>query len=258
MHEIGPENAERYAYPDCPDVPFVPSWNGWETAPDVEAPGPEGVAAGVGRGQRRPSAGPELEEQLAEEARRSFEVGRARGVEEGRKAERAAQAAAIEEANVQRLRRAAELIETFAQQRGRYFHAAEQEVVRLALAVAARILRREAESDPLLLIGAVRAALGQIAGAAEVRLRVPAAELELWTEAIALLPHLSVRPKIVAGAGMQLGECGIEASVGSADLGLRAQLAEMERGLLAAPGGGAGELREVQSESAAIRAETAA
>jgi flagellar assembly protein FliH len=40
--------------------------------------------------------------------------------------------------------------------------------------------------DPLLLTGAVRVALGQLAGATEVRLRVPAAELDLWTESMAL------------------------------------------------------------------------
>ncbi len=35
--------------------------------------------------------------------------------------------------------------------------------MKLALAVAARILRREAQMDPLLLTGAVRVALGQLA-----------------------------------------------------------------------------------------------
>jgi flagellar assembly protein FliH len=57
--------------------------------------------------------------------------------------------------------------------------------------VAARILRREAQMDPLLLTGAVRVALGQLSGSTEVRLRVPPAELDLWTEAIALLPNLA-------------------------------------------------------------------
>ena len=48
------------------------------------------------------------------------------------------------------------------QERDRYLHAVEHEVVKLALAVAARILRREAQMDPLLLTGAVRVALGQL------------------------------------------------------------------------------------------------
>ncbi len=125
-------------------------------------------------------------EQTAEEARRSFEAGRERGRQEGRQAEREAQAAALAAEEERHKRQLAALVERFAEERDRYLQAVEQEVVKLALAVAARILRREAQMDPLLLTGAVRVALGQLAASSEVRLRVPAAELELWTEAIAL------------------------------------------------------------------------
>ncbi len=109
-------------------------------------------------------------------------------------------------------------------------HSVEQEVVKLALAIAARILRREAQMDPLLLTGAVRVALGQLSGSTEVRLRVPPSELDLWTEAIALLPNLALKPIVTPGEGMRLGNCVIETSLGSVDLGLRAQLVEIERG----------------------------
>ena len=87
-------------------------------------------------------------------------------------------------------------------------------MVELALAVAARILRREAQMDPLLLTGAVRVALGQLSGSTQVRLRVPPAELDLWTETIALLPNLRVKPAVVAGEGMRLGDCAIETGDG--------------------------------------------
>ena len=102
--------------------------------------------------------------------------------------------------------------------------------MKLALAVAARILRREAQMDPLLLTGAVRVALGQLAGSSEVRLRVPAAEVDLWTETIALVPNLAMKPAVVAGEGMRLGDCVIESKVGTVDLGMRSQLGEIERG----------------------------
>jgi flagellar assembly protein FliH len=84
--------------------------------------------------------------------------------------------------------------------------------------------------DPLLLTGAVRVALGQLAGSCEVRLKVPAAEIELWTEAIALIPNLSTKPVVIAGDGMRLGDCVIESKPGTVDLGVRSQLAEIERG----------------------------
>ena len=179
----------------------------------------------------------EFDKRVAEETHKAFEAGRERGRLEGRQEEREAQAAAVAAAARERTRQAAELIESFAQERDRFLHAVELEVVALALAVAARILRREAQMDPLLLTGAVRVALGQLSGSTEVKLRVPAAELDLWTEAMALLPNLALKPSVVAGEPMRLGDCLIETELGSVDLGLRAQLGEIERGFFDRPAG---------------------
>ncbi|MGB6743322.1 MAG: FliH/SctL family protein, partial [Terracidiphilus sp.] len=113
----------------------------------------------------------------------------------------------------------------------------EHEVVKLALAIAARILRREAQMDPLLLTGAARVALGQLSATTEVKLRVPPGDLDLWTEAIALLPNLPLKPLVVAGDEMRLGDCIVETSLGTVDLGIRSQLAEIERGFFDRAGG---------------------
>lgn len=171
----------------------------------------------------------DVEQRLVAEASRSFADGRARGIEEGRAAERATQVPE-EKHRAEQLR---QLLGDFAAERDRYLLAVEHEVVRLALATAARILRREAQTDPLLLMGAVRAALGQVAGATEVRLHVPAADADLWKESIALLPNAPVRPAVVVQSDLRLGECRLEASLGHADLSLRAQLDEIERVLFA-------------------------
>ena len=72
--------------------------------------------------------------------------------------------------------------------------------------------------------------VGAVGGIAEIRLRVPARKLDLWKETIALLPKLTVKPLVVAGEGMLLGECVIESKVGTVDLGIRSQLGEIERG----------------------------
>jgi flagellar assembly protein FliH len=172
-----------------------------------------------------------LEERLAEETRLAFESGRERGREEGRRTEREAQAPTATAEAERHRRQAAELVENFVRERDRYLQAIEQEVVRLALAVAARILRREAQMDPLLLTGAVRVALGQLAATSEIRLRVPAREADMWRETIiALLPKLTVQPLVVTDERMLLGECVIESKVGTVDLGIRSQLGEIERG----------------------------
>lgn len=170
------------------------------------------------------------EGKTADKMRQSFEDGRARGLQEGRQAEHDAQATVRENAERDHAHKIAEALQSFTQERDRYLQAVEHEVVELALAVAARILRREAQMDPLLLTGAVRVALGQLAHSTVVRLRVPGAEQALWTEAMALVPNLAPKPVVLTGPEMRLGDCVIETELGSVDLGIRAQLGEIERG----------------------------
>ncbi|MGH9606714.1 MAG: FliH/SctL family protein [Terracidiphilus sp.] len=213
---------EAYEYAVGPGAPG-PSWQGWGESDGAEE-------HGHARPERKTVSSADFERQLAEQTRRSFEEGRARGLDEGRLAEREAQCAARQEGEKQRAREMAGLVGAFAQERERYLGAVEREVVELALAVAARILRREAQMDPLLLTGAVRVALGQLSASTEVRLRVPDADLGLWRDAIALLPNLNVKPVVEAGEGMRLGDCVVETALGSVDLGVRSQLGEIERG----------------------------
>jgi flagellar assembly protein FliH len=219
---------EMFEYAADPNAPPLPEWVSW--AGETTAGLSEATARGQSKGALGAAALAEFEPRLAEETRRSFEAGRERGRTEGSQAERDAQAPARAAAEQQRMRQTADLIARFAQERDRYMHSVEPEVVALALAVATRILRREAQMDPLLLTGAVRVALGQLSGSTQVTLRVPPAELDLWTEAIALLPNLAVKPSVVGGEKMRLGECVIETEMGSVDLGIRSQLGEIERG----------------------------
>jgi flagellar assembly protein FliH len=246
--EIEPRTVEPFEYAESADAPFVPSWNGWEEeseAPAGHAQGPQQTTLPVQLNKE------EFEERAREERRRSFEAGRARGMEEGGRLEREAHAAAQAAAKERHARQARELTEDFARERDRYFQAVEHEVVKLAMAVAARILRREAQTDPLLLMGAVRVALGQLSSSTEVRLNVPAGELDLWTEAMALLPNQAVRPQLVPNKDMRLGECTVETSLGSTDLGIRAQLGEIERGF-SENAGGATALNDISPEIAGV------
>jgi flagellar assembly protein FliH len=171
----------------------------------------------------------ELEQDLAER-KRSYESGletmRREGVEEGRASERGEQAA--------RMRETADALSAaladFKAGRDSYLTRVEHEVVRLALALAARILHREALMDPLLLAGAVRVALGQLADTTEVRLKVPEKEHAMWSEMLRLMPNLPLRPHVISDETLTTGECLLETHLGSVDLGVRSQLAEIERG----------------------------
>ncbi len=225
-HAVGQERIQLFQYPATPGAPGAACWHGWmeESDPRSEK---EQKPAGSGSESGDPV---HFEQRHAEETRRSFESGREHGRQEGRQAEREVYAAELQAIEERRARQAAEILENFGKASDQYLEAVEQEVVRLALAIAARILRREAQMDPLLLTGAVRVALGQLSGLTEVRLQVPAAELELWGTAIALIPNLALKPTVTAGDDMRLGDCRIETVLGSVDLGVRSQLGEIERG----------------------------
>jgi flagellar assembly protein FliH len=243
---------EVFEYLADPAAPALPEWEGFAGNEEAVPKPAEASAHAAGSGAVEAQQRAEFDRRLAEETRRSFESGRERGHQEGRKAEQeaqvAAQSAAQTAAEQQRTQQAAGLLASFAQARDRFLQTVEHEVVKLALAVAARILRREAQMDPLLLTGAVRVALGQLSGSTQVRLRVPELELDLWTEAIALLPNLAVKPVVSAGEGMRLGDCVIETELGSVDLGIRSQLGEIERGFFDRAGG---------SSASAVRANVA-
>jgi flagellar assembly protein FliH len=224
---------EVFEYPAGPDAPFLPEWNGWENAEDAAPRTPAAPVRDAASGAIETRLRAEFEARLAEEKRHAIEAGR----QEGHKAEREAQSGSQAATQRERVQQAAGLVESFTQERDHYLQKIEHEVVKLALAVAARILRREAQMDPLLLTGAVRVALGQLSQSTQVRLRVPPAELNLWSEAIALVPNLALKPAVIAGEGMRLGDCVIETELGSVDLGIRAQLGEIERGFFDRAGG---------------------
>jgi flagellar assembly protein FliH len=170
----------------------------------------------------------ELEAQLQEQEQRFAEEReriRSAAAEEERKAAAGAQA---------EWRRSCEAtlgaaLDEFRGTREEYLGRVEHEVVRLALAIAERILYREAQADPLLLAGVVRVALGRIADSTAVRLRVPESEQALWAEMLRLMPGLPLRPEVRGDATLQPTEALLEADIGSVDLGVRSQIREIER-----------------------------
>jgi len=116
----------------------------------------------------------------------------------------------------------------FSKTQGSYFAKVEGEVVRLALAIAARVLHREAKLDPLLLSAVVRLALDKVAEDSGAVLHVPAADADAWRAMFAKDSQIEV--KVVAEERMGETECFIETSIGRVELGVVAQLEEVEKG----------------------------
>jgi flagellar assembly protein FliH len=118
--------------------------------------------------------------------------------------------------------------EQFVKERGKYFAEVEKEVVKLALSIAARVLHREAELDPLLLTAVVRVALEKISEDSATTLRVPVVEVEMWQDALARGPGAVLQ--VLGDERLEAGDCVLESNVGTVELGIRAQLSEIERG----------------------------
>ena len=103
-------------------------------------------------------------------------------------------------------------------------HAAEQMQQQIE---AARVVHREAAMDPMLLAGAARVALDQVADSSEAVLRVAASDAAQWNET---LKPSSKGMVIEADEEMQRGEAVLKTRSGTVQLGLKAQLQEIERG----------------------------
>lgn len=172
---------------------------------------------------------------IAEAAARSFETGREQGMRDGRAAETTEQQEVLRQAKNQGAEQAAHLANQFVEVRDRFLETMEHEVVKLALAIAERILRREAQTDPLFLVGAARVALRQLSSTLRVKLRVASSNATLWNETMARLPNLNVRPIVVPDESMHDGDCIIETEMGSVDLGVAAQVHRMEAALFDTP-----------------------
>ena len=120
----------------------------------------------------------------------------------------------------------------FARERAAYYQKIEQEAVRLALSIARKILHREAQVDPLLLMGVVRVALERIEGATGVVLAVHPQQAADWRRYLASRMDAGALPEIVEDPAMTIQQCTLRTSMGTAELGLEVQLKEIEQGLM--------------------------
>lgn len=171
----------------------------------------------------------ELERRLEEEktaALHAIAAAREQGRREERQLLEEARATDQQQLQTQALRN----LKEFQLERQRYFHHVEGEVVRLSLSIAARVLHREAQLDPALLAGAVRVALDKLADSSTVVMRVPPAEVTKWREFFRAAGGPRIQPGIIDDPSLAPGECLLVTELGTIELGVRAQLEEIEKG----------------------------
>lgn len=121
-------------------------------------------------------------------------------------------------------------LEEFKTQRETYFARIEPEIVQLSLAIARKILHREAQMDPLLLAGMVHVALEKLDTGMRVRLRAHPADIHLWNEYFSQTGSFQPAPDLVGDPALMHGECALETEIGSTQISLETQLKEIEQG----------------------------
>jgi flagellar assembly protein FliH len=122
-----------------------------------------------------------------------------------------------------------EALELFKIERREYFTRVESDVVHLALAIATKILHREAQVDPMLVTALVRVAIDKLHDGSSVSVRVAATEAGKWRECLAN-PLNGTTVAIIEDAHLGPKDCILETNLGSANFSIDAQLKEVEQG----------------------------
>ena len=186
-----------------------------------------GAAPGHGGDPREAAALQTRVAELEREMERREQAAFRKGLEQGRAA--AGQEAAAQLKPV--LERFALTINELSSHRRQLRREAETDLVKLAIAIARRVLRREMTTDPDAMLGLVRAALEKLEGREIERVRVHPADAE------AVKQHLerartAGRFEVIPEPRLERGAAIFETSRGSLDASVETQLDEIQRGLI--------------------------
>lgn len=181
-----------------------------------------GAAAAEGRTTQVRSPGPGT----AEELESKLAAARAEGIREG--LQQAQQSLAEQLAGERE--KVAEAIRGFAQKTSEYYSRVEVELVHLSLAIAAKILHREAQVDRMLVAALVKVAVEKLQHGTSATVRVRPEEVADWNRYFEGNGggeiHVEVKPDPLVAAH----RCVLETELGTTELGLDVQLKEIEQG----------------------------
>jgi flagellar assembly protein FliH len=124
----------------------------------------------------------------------------------------------------------AEAVRTFERQTSEYYGRVEAELVHLALSIAAKILHREAQVDRMLVAALVKVALEKLQQNTQVTVHVRPEEVVPWTEYFQKNMAGRIRVDVKPDLSLEPHSCVLETELGETELGLDAQLKEVEQG----------------------------
>jgi flagellar assembly protein FliH len=164
--------------------------------------------------------------QLQRECEQQTQDARAAGLREGEAAGRSRAAAELQPV-VERLARA---MDELANLRGRLRSEAEGDLIKLALAIARRVLRRELAIDPEALHGLVLAALEKLQAQEICRVRVHPSHAAAVTACLQKVVT-GTPVEVIPDGSREPGAIIFETPRGNLDVSVESQLQEIERGL---------------------------
>lgn len=165
----------------------------------------------------------ELEDEMERRVREARETGYGEGEVAGK-----AQAEDEIRTAIQRL---AESIAGVDEYRGRLYRQTELDAVRLSIAIARRVLRRELTVDPSAIEGLVSAALQRLQAQETCRVKMHPDYIPALSAAIERM-GMSAKVEVVADAAQEPGAAVFEMPRGNLDASIDSQLREIERGLV--------------------------
>ena len=164
--------------------------------------------------------------QVQRECEQRIRQAHAAGLREGEAAGRSRASGELQPV-VERLARA---IDELANLRGRLRSEAEADLIKLALAIARRVLRRELAIDPEALHGLVLAALEKLQAQEICRVKVHPSHTAAVTACLQKVATGSV-VEVVPDSSREPGAIVFETARGNLDVSVESQLQEIERGL---------------------------
>jgi len=157
-----------------------------------------------------------------EEISRLISEARAEGMREGEARGRASLGEDIAREHA----RTAEIVAAFQKERKEYYSRVEVELVHFALAIAAKILHREAQVDRMVVAGLVKIALDKLQQGTRVMVRIRPDSAELWRQYF----HDNPTVQVAEDSSLSPQDCVLETEMGTVHMGLDAQLKEIEKG----------------------------
>jgi flagellar assembly protein FliH len=186
-------------------------------------------AAPSGETQQPAAVDPETERNRSSEEDRVRQVA---AMIDAARSEAAAQArrelgAQMEAALAEQRARVDRVCAEFSRDRQRYFAVAEGQVVKLALAVARKVLASEVATNPMHLAAAVKVALLKVQDGSVTVLRVAPAEARPWSELLVASGNAAV--DLVEDESLEPGACRLETGIGRIEFSVGVQMQEIER-----------------------------